>query len=272
MNFSNLKMMLHGYRRVAIKDTKEVLDKTNNFKWVKTTNTATYTVLPTGTIIEEGIGVYGNDFKKIIKPNGRMVVSQHNLPYGQYNIPTPGSYVISEYEKCHNAGTKYKPNYLPSGSEKVYKSKTPEEIIAERNAKKEQALKEQRTKKRLKYIEEFNKKFKRKDIKGKDGSRSKYVIDKETDRIVSFWRRDSKGKISSGRIFNIDELGYREIGLMDKDNNLFNRTVQHDILTKKGRVVKTSKIPSDGDTEMTGSARTINPKGKVVSEQKYNLF
>lgn len=245
MNLTNLKMMLQGFKKVALNDSKGVLNKSNNSKWVKNAENSKYTVLPSGTMIEEGKGVSGCDYKKIIKPNGRMVVAQHNLPNAKTLEPVKGSYAINEYEKCVNIGSNSRPNYLPSGAKKVYKQKTPEEVIAENNAKKETTVKEKRTQKRLKFIEEFKQKYDRKDIKGSDGSRSKYVIDKETGDIVSFWRKDANGKVMHGKTDNFGVC--RDMTLVDSNNNMYARTVSNLGVGKKGRYIEKTKISADGE-------------------------
>ena len=141
MNMNHLMMKLNGYKKIALNDTKGALNKKNNYKWVKENPNLTYTVLTSGTIIEEGKGVYGNSYKKVIKPNGSMLLAQHNLPYGKFNLPVPGSYSITEHTDSKNIGSRFNPNYIPVGIKSVYKFKSPEQVIAENNEKKLKSLK-----------------------------------------------------------------------------------------------------------------------------------
>ena len=160
------RLSAEGFMQVPIKNTK-------NFKWVKnypTTNTLNnpiYTenlsstvILPTGTKVH----TFVNGNMRIEKANGDIVQRFAN-PNGTYDITktTNGIFeVLREgvVSKARNA------------------------LNARRQA----------------FIDGFNAKFSRKTIEGKNGAKTKIISDKETGKTVSWWRKNEKGEITSGRI------------------------------------------------------------------------
>lgn len=77
--YKEFKMALNGFKKVALKDTKGVLNETNNFKWVKQKGNKTVTVLPSGTrITDEVKGLFDNTEKKLIEKANGDRISIHN--------------------------------------------------------------------------------------------------------------------------------------------------------------------------------------------------
>lgn len=64
----NIKMGIQGFRKVALKDSKQVLNESNNFKWVKEKGSKKITILPSGTKVTK---TYDNSF---LGMNGDSIV------------------------------------------------------------------------------------------------------------------------------------------------------------------------------------------------------
>ncbi len=83
VSLNSLKMYVKGYKKVNLKDTKGVLNSTNNHKWVKTSKKAQTsrmvqtTVLPSGTKVQIYPHFETDTFKLVTKANGKS--------YGSYN-------------------------------------------------------------------------------------------------------------------------------------------------------------------------------------------
>ena len=71
INLQSLKYMAQGFKKVALKDTKGVLTKKNNFKWVRDRLDRIETIFPTGTRVSASKVVRPVFADKIItKPDG----------------------------------------------------------------------------------------------------------------------------------------------------------------------------------------------------------
>ncbi|MGN1153028.1 MAG: hypothetical protein ACI4S3_03295, partial [Candidatus Gastranaerophilaceae bacterium] len=84
VSFNELKMVCKGFKKVPLRDTKGVLTKANNFKWVKNTKDAVETVLSSGTKIRE----YTNGTKYIEKANDIKMLIREGSLRGEYKIFT----------------------------------------------------------------------------------------------------------------------------------------------------------------------------------------
>lgn len=75
INLQSLKYMAQGFKKVALNDTKGVLTKKNNFKWVKEGPGYTMeTIFPTGTRVRENCRFLVRSENKVItKPNGTVI-------------------------------------------------------------------------------------------------------------------------------------------------------------------------------------------------------
>lgn len=267
--FHNALMYAKGFKKIALKDTKGILNKTNNYKWVKETKNTTTTVLPSGTVVQDSYNALGNKSKKVIKPDGKMFFSYRALADKSYVRPMNGFDNIVEYGNSENIGSLLNPQYYPIGAGKFYKSILPEQALKKQDEINASLNNNQLRQKRLKFIEEFNKKFERKDIKGSDGTRSKYVIDRQTGKIVSFWRRNAKGETMSGTISYPMGDAYRELSINSYDGVYHNRSVQN--LINKCRVVKgVSLDPCRNNIAESHYSRITTKSGESVDVSQYD--
>jgi len=171
-----IKLYAKGYKKVPLKDTKGVLNNTNNFRWVKEGASETNIILPSGTtIFTSG---YGDDMAKIVvKPDGRdIIATTFRMDHGVMFSLSQG--------KRTTTGARIKDGL------QILINKTLKE--AEKEAKK-------LTQKRLKFIDDFNAKYDRKVIIGDNGQKTKIVSDKKTGKTVSWWRRNEKGEVTQGQ-------------------------------------------------------------------------
>ena len=82
INLKSLKYMAQGFKKVALYDTKGVLTKKNNFKWVKEgEDLSIETIFLTGTRVRENCRFLVRSGNKVItKPNG-TVITQSDCGY-----------------------------------------------------------------------------------------------------------------------------------------------------------------------------------------------
>src|SRR5574344_52748 len=182
MNIKSVKMFLYGFKKVALNDTKGVLNNTNNFKWVKKGNKTQITVLPSGTKVKEQFSTTNTNakLKMVVKPSTQAYLK---------SIADNGAYKIYSAKATDTSTLKFK-------DMKIIKEKTFAEAIKE-NA-------EKLNKKRKLFINNFNKKFERTIIKTEDGSVTKLVKERATGKLVHWFRKDTNlgtkitGNISYG--------------------------------------------------------------------------
>ena len=174
VSINDLKMVCKGFKKVPLKDTKGVLTKANNFKWVKNNEESTEIVLSTGTKITK----YARGGKEVITPTVKA------CRYG--NLHDGGGYIISVVDRI-------------TDKTKFFKLVSKADALKEKAQKAAAAL----NKKRQAFIENFNKKYDRTFVKGDDGSITKLTHDKKTGKLVHWFRKDGKtGRTSIGDIFN----------------------------------------------------------------------
>ena len=167
-------MYLHGYKKVPLKDTKGVLTKTNNFKWVKETETGRLTEYPSGIRVDRDFSC-GTKSKTIRRQDGTI--------YSKLRFSDGGWQIVKAF--------------IWKNGTKIIKVKTAAEVAAEKAKLAAELL----TKKRLAFIDNFNKKFERTIIKGEDGTVTKLVHDKKTNDLIHWFRKDGKtGNKSVGDI------------------------------------------------------------------------
>lgn len=178
VSFNNIKMICKGFKKVPLKDTKGILTKNNNFKWVKNRKEATETVLLTGTKITK----YLSGSKYIEKANDIKVLIRSSLGRGAYSIATA--------EKTNKKGL--------YDNVKTIKLYTKEDILKGKTEKAIATL----NKKRKAFVENFNKNFERTIIKGDDGTVTKMTHNRKTGKLEHWFRKDGKtGKFSIGDVF-----------------------------------------------------------------------
>ena len=185
INLQSLKYMAQGFKKVALKDTKGVLTKNNNFKLVKVrddgfSQESIETILPTGTRVCKKSKVWvpptlEDKTITITKPNGVIINRTQISGTDTFRITREGADGVPQV-----LADNYKPTYLAR-------------MAAQ--------------KKRLNFIEAFNKKFGRKTVKGEDGTVSKFIFDKSSGDMVSWWRKNPKGEVTKGRVFNLPGFG-----------------------------------------------------------------
>lgn len=85
LSLQNIKMGIQGFKKVALKDSKKVLNETNNFKWVKEKGNKKITILPSGTKVTKTFdnSVFGlkGDTKLIEKANGDVIEKSSDYLY-----------------------------------------------------------------------------------------------------------------------------------------------------------------------------------------------
>src|SRR5574344_11657 len=184
MNIRSVKMFLYGFKKVALNDTKGILNNTNNFKWVKKGNKTKITVLPSGTKIKEQFSTTKTNgkIKIVVKPNTQAYLK---------TIADNGAYKIYSARAIKTSRLKFM-------DMKIIKEKTFAEVIKE-NA-------EKLNKKRQDFINNFNTKFERTIIKTEDGSVTKLVKERATGKLVHWFRKDTiLGVKSTGNIIYGEE-------------------------------------------------------------------
>ena len=180
--FKSVGMYLQVFKKVPLNDAKGVLNKKNNFKWVKTTDEFQLTEYPSGTRVEKFYSE-GAKCKKIIKPDG-TVYSRLSFRDGSWQIIK---------------------TFLKKSGMQILKEKSPAQAAAE----KAKLTAERLTKKRLAFIDNFNKKFQRTTIRGEDGTVTKLVHDKETNDLVHWFRKD--GKTGNKSVGDIEYIPFGKI-------------------------------------------------------------
>ncbi len=177
INLKSLKYMAQGFKKVALNDTKGVLTKKNNFKWVKEGPGNTMeTIFPTGTRVREKSKDFYSSMiedKIITKPDGTE---------------------IHKYGRSRD--TRYITRYSNSGLETLARP-----VRGAKDAAQEL------TEKRLNFIDAFNARFARKTVKGEDGTVSKFIYDKDNGNMVKWWRKNPKGEVTQGKVLNLPGLG-----------------------------------------------------------------
>lgn len=187
ISFNSLKMVCKGFKKVPLKDTKGILNKTNNFKWVKESGDTVETVLASGTkIIKNWRG------KTTIKPDGSFV----RFTY------------LDEWSR-----DKFAPFRIIKGifdgsifakDVSTLKYRSIEEASKLRADAKAKAL----IKKREAFIKKFNEKYTRTTIKSEDGNNiTKLIHDKKTGKLVHWFRKDKKSGNTS-----IGDIAYNLLG------------------------------------------------------------
>ena len=258
--FNGLKMRLLGFEKVPLCDAKNVLNKKNNFYWIKESKTdefnKTCRILPTGTIIEQSINKDNFGSKKIIKPNGKFIYSELT-PQNDLN-----SYVYAEFSGCKNTGTKKDPFFIPIG--------TPDKLLRlyhSKEAYKQKLLikKERINKNRQIFTDKFKKLYERKRIDGENGAFSKYVINKETGDIVQFFRRNSKGETISGDIKKFDYGRGKEVCLKKKNKNYLREIIYNPF---GGRNVTTYEMTKEGTYV---HHYTADKNGTITTKNNFEL-
>lgn len=99
MNLTSIIMKAKGYTKVGLRDTKGVLDKTNNYKWVKIKSDAAEDatmskiteVLPSGTKVEKE--QYFVQSKKNKNNISRYVQKTITKPDGTTGVYTNGKFI-----------------------------------------------------------------------------------------------------------------------------------------------------------------------------------
>ncbi len=227
INFSSLKYIAQGFKKVALNDSKSVLTSKNNYKWVKDNKT----ILPSGTKITEF-----SDAKFIDKPDGSFIaVERHSNRSIDIKRSTKDgrSEILAE-------------NYMTQSAAKA-------------NSEDLKKSAERLTKKRLKFIEEFNKRFGRKTVKGEDGTISKFIYEKETGDMVSWWRKNAKGEVTRGFIQKIlGKLG-RNTTIVHADGTLVSKTRLGNKALGEKVVEKVNWSPEKG------------PFGRITKYETYNV-
>ncbi len=184
-------MYLHGYKKVPLKDTKGVLTKKNNFKWVKETETGRLTEYPSGIRVDRDFSC-GTKSKTIRRQDG-TIYSKLRFPDGSWQIVKA---------------------FIWKNGTKIIKVKTAAEVAAE----KAKLAAERLTKKRLAFIDNFNKKFERTIIKGEDGTVTKLVHDKKTNDLVHWFRKD--GKTGNKSVGDIEYVPFGKIRTVTTNDKL----------------------------------------------------
>ena len=179
----HVSMYLLGYKKVPLKDTKGVLTKNNNFKWVKETDTFRHTEFPSGTRVDE-------EFSSLKK--SKTIKTRYGAIYNKMTF-SDGSWRIIKAFLGKNGGIQ------------IIKEKSPAQAAAE----KAKLTAERLTKKRLAFIDNFNKKFQRTTIRGEDGTVTKLVHDKETNDLVHWFRKD--GKTGNKSVGDIEYIPFGKI-------------------------------------------------------------
>ena len=183
--FTNLKMAVKGYEKVSLKDTKGVLNKTNNFKWRKCQPGKVTTKFQTGTTVYRS----GNT-KHVVRTDGTEFVKISN---------NDGSYKLYKASK--------------GGERQLIKEKNLKEVLQEKAKLAQELAKlaqeqanlaaENLNKKRQAFIDKFNANFQRTTIKGEDGTVTKMIHNKITGKLEHWFRKDGKtGNKSVGDIIN----------------------------------------------------------------------
>lgn len=185
----NLALRAKGFKKVMLKDTKGVLTKANNFKWVKETDDFVETVLPSGTKIYKDA-----DAKIVIKPDGTIT------QFYKFDVDhvidefSPFKLIKGKTHKCYDVV-----------DETILKERTLEEskkLRSEAAKQKAEAAAKALRAKREKFVEQFNEKYERVIKRSADGSQvSKGIYEKATKKLVGWYRKNKNtGAWSKGSI------------------------------------------------------------------------
>jgi hypothetical protein len=121
--FNDALYFMKGYRKVALRDTRGVLNKSNNYKFVKKRVDEISTILPSGTRIVEKSSELNNSMKVkyIFKANGDYIYSRLNevSTFILKNFKLMYKRVHSFSSKTHKSFLNPENNmfFLPDGSE-----------------------------------------------------------------------------------------------------------------------------------------------------------
>ena len=167
-------MRLNGFKRIQLPDTRGVLNKTNNFKWVRqNADNSITTILPSGTRIDKF-----NYSKFVTKSNGDLIACFKDYK-DSLTIKKGFSLIKNPFENFDSGKV-----FLKTWKEFIPKSNL------EKQAQEKQKAIEALNQRRLALIEHFTNKFERKVIVGENGAKTKIISDKETGKTVSWWRRN----------------------------------------------------------------------------------
>lgn len=179
-----IKMRLNGFKRIQLPDTRGVLNKTNNYKWVRqNADNSITTILPSGTRIDKF-----NYSKFVTKSNGDLIACFKDYK-DSLTIKKGFSLIKNPFENFDSGKV-----FLKTWKEFIPKSNL------EKQAQEKQKAIEALNQKRLALIEHFTNKFERKVIVGENGAKTKIISDKETGKTVSWWRRNEKKEVTQGHI------------------------------------------------------------------------
>jgi len=185
----NLALRAKGFKKVMLKDTKGVLTKANNFKWVKETDDFVETVLPTGTRIYKDASS-----KRVVKPDGTCFYCYKYDVGSKLDKFSAFRFIKGKFDKKSGISDTI-----------VIKRRTVEEgkelRAADAKQKAEAAAKALRAK-REKFVEQFNEKYERVIKRSADGSQvSKGIYEKATKKLVGWYRKNKNtGAWSKGSI------------------------------------------------------------------------
>ncbi len=213
LSLNTIKMYAKGFKKVALKDTKNVLNKANNHIWVKAKNGVTTKILPSGIKV-----IKGEHYKQVITKNNKFIHKE---------LAKNGAYQI--YSGNNNNGKITNVVRL--------KEKTVQDIAAEKMKKAADILKE----KRENFIKKFNEKFSREIINNENG-RIKIIRNKKTGNIVSWFSKPKNGdKVSSGvNIYYPAGLG-RESYVQTKDKFMSEQVIRNPLTGAEN--VKRGEVP-----------------------------
>ncbi len=199
LSLNSLKMYAKGFKKVALKDTKNVLTKANNHIWVKEKNGITTKILPSGTKV-----IQSDHCKQVLTKNNKFIHKE---------FAKNGAYQI--YSGNYNNG------HITNVT--LLKQKTAQDLAAEKMKKAADILKE----KRENFIKKFNEKFSREIINNKNGL-IKITRDKKTGKIVSWFSKPKNSdKVSRGyNIYYPAGLG-RESYFLTKDKFMSEQVVRN---------------------------------------------
>ncbi len=213
LSLNSLKMYAKGFKKEALKDTKNMLNKANNHIWVKAKNGITTKILPSGTKV-----IQSDHYKQVITNNNKLFHKEF-AKNGVYKI----------YSGNYNNGNIT--NLV------TVKQRTAQDVAAEKMKKAVEMLKE----KRESFIKKFNEKFSREIINNENG-RVKITRDKQTGKIVSWFSKPKNSdKVSRGyNIYYPAGLG-RESYVLTKDKFMSEQVVRNPLTGAEN--VKRGELP-----------------------------
>jgi len=179
MKLDTIKLCLYGFRKVKLNDSKGILNRANNHKWVKQIPGRTITILPSGTRIDQCHGS-----KCITKADKSVIIA---CDHGDEFVLKKG------YSRTHS------PYEIQTCFVNDWKTFTPKSSLQRLAQEKQKAIEALRQK-RLAFIENFKNKFDRKLILGENGAKTKVISDKESGKTISWWRKNEKKEVIQGHI------------------------------------------------------------------------